>query len=289
MAEPIRRPEVSVLADYVEGLLDADTRTQVERHVAEDPETAALVAELEALPGLLAATPLEPMPADVVARVDAALARESQDRASQPVPDRVGVLRRSRRWLLPVMAAAATAGVVAIAVPVVLDGSGQQQSLDSANDAPASQERTADDAVPEPLSEGDPEGAGSGGAGGLEEAGEPPALTSAGFASQVEALYADAQQATGKDLDPAGPSEAYTQPMTVPAEARPVDVGVRVAPLCYGDLEKVLRTAIAFDGRPAYLLVYEPFGGGDDPQQAVAFRCRGDQARVLDQQAIELP
>ncbi|MDQ3629174.1 MAG: hypothetical protein M3419_10270, partial [Actinomycetota bacterium] len=93
MAEPIRRPEVDVLADYVEGLLGTDARAQVERHIAQDPETAALVAELEALPDLLAATAVEPMPADVVARVDAALARESQDRAAAPAADRVGAMR----------------------------------------------------------------------------------------------------------------------------------------------------------------------------------------------------
>jgi anti-sigma factor RsiW len=90
VAEPIRRPEVDVLADYVEGLLDDDARAQVQRHIAEDPDTAALVAELETLPRLLAATPMEPMPADVVARVDAALARESQDRAAASAADRVG-------------------------------------------------------------------------------------------------------------------------------------------------------------------------------------------------------
>ncbi len=281
MAEPIRRPEVDVLADYVEGLLDDDARARVQRHIAEDPGTAALVAELETLPGLLAATPAEPMPADVVARVDAALARESQDRAAASAVGRVGVLQRRRRWLVPAMAAADTVGIVAIAAPVVLDQSGQDDSLDGAAEAPAAQEGSPAAESPESLS-GHDDAAGS--PGSPEETDVPPALTSAGFASQVETLYADAEPATKEDLAVTAAPSTLERPRTLPADS----LGDRVAPLCVGDVESTFRVEILHDGEPAYLLVYgSPVGGG--PQQAVAFRCQGDEATILEQQPVDLP
>ncbi|CAN5277074.1 hypothetical protein BH24ACT12_BH24ACT12_09680 [soil metagenome] len=285
MAEPIRRPEVDVLADYVEGLLDDDARAQVQRHIVEDPDTAALVAELETLPRLLAATPMEPMPADVVARVDAALARESQDRAAASAADRVGGLPRHRRWLVPAMAAAATAGIIAIAAPVVLDRGGPYDSLDGAADAPAAQEGRTAAASPESLSEQEDDEGGSQSPESLEQTDRPPALTSAEFASQVKTLYADAEPATKEDLAvTAADPQTLQQPLTLPAER----LGERVAPVCDGAVESTFRTAILYDGESAYLLVYgSPVGGG--PQQAVAFRCQGDEATILQQQPIDLP
>lgn len=285
MTEPIRRPEVDVLADYVEGLLDADARVQVERHIAEDPRTAELVAELEALPGMLAAVPVEPMPAEVVARVDAALARESQDRAASPVAHQVRAVSRSRRWLAPALAVAGTVAVVAIAAPVLLDQGGPDAGVESAGDAPAAQEEGSDDAAPESLTDEAEQDPPPGAPGGGSGAGDPAALTSTGFASQVEALYADAEPATEEDLAAAsgGPGDVE-QPFTLPAER----LTERVAPVCVGDVESTFRTAIILDGEPAYLLVYGSRVGGG-PQQAVAFFCDGDEATILDQQPVDLP
>jgi anti-sigma factor RsiW len=64
MSEEHVRPDLDMLADYLEDLLSEEERAEVERAVAEDPSTAALLAELEGLPALLSADPPEPMPAD---------------------------------------------------------------------------------------------------------------------------------------------------------------------------------------------------------------------------------
>jgi hypothetical protein len=137
-----RRPDIDVLADYLEGLLGEAEQREVERWAAEDPRTAELLAELRGLPGLLADTPVEPMPADVAARLDAALAAEApapatgpeadpeQAEVLDPPPGQVVPLRRRRRWLAPALVAAATVGVVGLGAQVV--GTGSDGGLDAA-------------------------------------------------------------------------------------------------------------------------------------------------------------
>ena len=128
MSEEPSRPGLDTLADYLEGLLSEAENREVERWVTEDATTAELLHELERLPGLLAADPVGPMPPDVVARVDAALAesvRAGGDRAADAprgVEEKAGAVvvpLRRRRWLAPALAAAVTVSVVAIGAQVV--------------------------------------------------------------------------------------------------------------------------------------------------------------------------
>jgi hypothetical protein len=139
MAELSQHPDVVDLAEYAEGLLDDSRRAAVEQHVRGCPDCSRTLADLTALPGALAGAPLPPLPVDVAARLDRAIAAESQARASGwsgTAQATVTPLRPKRRWLAPVVAAAAVIGAVAIAVPVL-------NSQDSEDDAGAAQ--TADE------------------------------------------------------------------------------------------------------------------------------------------------
>lgn len=114
------RPGLDILADYLEGLLSEEERLEVERAVAEDPPTAALLAELEALPALLASDEPEPMPAKVTARIDASLAAERVGTGASSAAAVVTSLPvRRRRWLAPALVAAAAAGAIGIGAQVV--------------------------------------------------------------------------------------------------------------------------------------------------------------------------
>lgn len=67
-------PEVSELSDWSEGLLPAEREAAVRAHVDGCGLCADVVVSLEEIRGLLGTLPVEPMPADVAARIDAALA-----------------------------------------------------------------------------------------------------------------------------------------------------------------------------------------------------------------------
>jgi hypothetical protein len=66
------------LADYAAGLLDEPAAAALRRRLASDPELAALAEEIagamDRAAADLAAVPVEPMPADVAARLDALIA-----------------------------------------------------------------------------------------------------------------------------------------------------------------------------------------------------------------------
>jgi hypothetical protein len=70
-------PEVSELSDWSEGLLPAEREAVVRAHVDGCGLCADVVVSLEEIRGLLGTLPSEPMPADVAARIDAALAAET--------------------------------------------------------------------------------------------------------------------------------------------------------------------------------------------------------------------
>ncbi|MFE9422444.1 anti-sigma factor family protein [Kitasatospora sp. NPDC006697] len=76
-------PPVEQLADLAEDLLPADRAGELSAHLADCPECADTMAALEELSALLAADRVEPMPAEVARRIDAALA-EAQQPAEQP-------------------------------------------------------------------------------------------------------------------------------------------------------------------------------------------------------------
>ncbi|MFD3798681.1 anti-sigma factor family protein [Streptomyces californicus] len=77
-ADTTQHPEVSEISDLTEGLLSAFRASEVRRHLAACELCAETHDSLEEVRGLLGAMPTpEPMPADIAARIDAALAAET--------------------------------------------------------------------------------------------------------------------------------------------------------------------------------------------------------------------
>ncbi|MBD3547162.1 anti-sigma factor family protein [Streptomyces sp. JV180] len=77
-ADTTQHPEVSEISDLTEGLLSASRASEVRRHLAACELCAETHDSLEAVRGLLGAMPTpEPMPEDIAARIDAALAAET--------------------------------------------------------------------------------------------------------------------------------------------------------------------------------------------------------------------
>ncbi|MFD6417511.1 anti-sigma factor family protein [Streptomyces sp. NPDC060194] len=80
-AGPARHPEVSEIADFTEGLLPAGRAAEIRSHLDVCDACAGTrhaLAEIRTLLGDLGELPApEPMPADVAARIDAALASEA--------------------------------------------------------------------------------------------------------------------------------------------------------------------------------------------------------------------
>ncbi|MGA5571484.1 anti-sigma factor family protein [Streptomyces pseudogriseolus] len=81
-------PDVAEISDLTEGLLPADRRDDVRRHLDGCELCADVHASLEEIRGLLGTVPGPPrMPADVAGRIDAALAAEALLHATAPVTD----------------------------------------------------------------------------------------------------------------------------------------------------------------------------------------------------------
>jgi hypothetical protein len=70
------------MADFRAGLLPSRQAAEIGVHLAGCPRCAELDAQLASVTSLLAATPVPPMPATLVARLDAALAAEAAARAA---------------------------------------------------------------------------------------------------------------------------------------------------------------------------------------------------------------
>ncbi|OIK05780.1 anti-sigma factor family protein [Streptomyces monashensis] len=71
-------PDVEEISDLTEGLLPPDRSTDIRRHLNTCEPCADVHASLEGIRGLLGSVPdVEPMPADVATRIDAALAVEA--------------------------------------------------------------------------------------------------------------------------------------------------------------------------------------------------------------------
>ncbi len=128
-------PHVSVeqVADLLESLLPDAEAAAVAAHLDECADCARLRDDLAALPGLLAASPAPPMPADVAARLDAAVAEAAAERdARVSRPATVTSLdSRRRRFVTRTFAGvAAAAAVVAgfVVVGDVLDQGGEADS-----------------------------------------------------------------------------------------------------------------------------------------------------------------
>ncbi|MFC4005267.1 hypothetical protein ACFS2C_26310 [Prauserella oleivorans] len=131
---------VDVLADLHAGVLGERESAELWPLVNANPEARAVIDALEATSAdlsSLASGPVEPMPADVAARIDAALAQEQQARGSNVVSLDAARARRKKRagWAAGLLAAAAA---VVAAVLVVVPGTGGNETGGVAQPAPSS-------------------------------------------------------------------------------------------------------------------------------------------------------
>ncbi|WP_432007082.1 anti-sigma factor family protein [Streptomyces parvus] len=78
-ADTAQHPEISEISDLTEGLLAPSRTAEVQQHLAECDLCAEVRDSLEEIRGLLGTMPdPEPMPEDIAARIDAALAAEAR-------------------------------------------------------------------------------------------------------------------------------------------------------------------------------------------------------------------
>jgi hypothetical protein len=269
MADLTRHPDVVDLAEYAEGTLDPTRQSTVDQHVRDCADCTRTLADLAGLPETLAQAPVPPLPAEVADRLDRAIAAEASARAAAPSrsPDPTVVpMRPKRRWLAPVLAAAAVVGVIGLAIPVLNNAS------DSSDDAGTSAAESRDSAG-QPSVEG---------GGALDKAPgqdrelaprlarEVAALSSATFGKDVARVFFPDQNkqplVTGKATVMEPDQEAYRSQVE---GLCPAPGGV--------DLPYGWVVAIRLDGDPAHLLISQPAPYTD----AVAFTCDGSDARIL--------
>lgn len=134
MTEQAGHVGVEDLAAYAAGDLDATAAVAVEAHLVLCDDCRADVEAVNAATGALAALPAVPMPADVAARVDAAVA----DAAATPVapPATILPMRRRRPTWAGIGAVAAGAALIgAVAVPLLRGGSGEKAAPIAADSA----------------------------------------------------------------------------------------------------------------------------------------------------------
>ena len=233
MADPAAHVDVEVLADLDAGLLEPGQAAPVRAHVEACSQCATVLADLRRLPSLLAADPLPATPPDVAARLEAAIQRAAADRTAD---DRAGAddsrsrqagadtgattvvsLSRRRRWVGPTLAAAVTAGLLAIAVPIVTQNGG-----DSADSAATSEES------------GDAHRSDSGGAAVAGPESDPPtgpgaeddgprrvaALSGATFGDDVvETFYVGREVTVVQSVDPGSGEENQFGALALPTDA----------------------------------------------------------------------
>lgn len=124
------------LAELDEGLLDAATALSAQGHLVGCPRCTAVRDELRAVPGRLAdARDAGPAPADVVARLDAALAAQRAGTAPTATITPLATGRRPPRGLRLLQAAAAVVVLLAgagIAVTAIQGGDEEGSAADSA-------------------------------------------------------------------------------------------------------------------------------------------------------------
>jgi hypothetical protein len=84
-AERDAHPDVDELSDLTEDLLAPDRAAEVRAHVSSCAQCGEVLASLQGVQALLGEVPhVEPMPADIAARIDAALAAEERGAAVLP-------------------------------------------------------------------------------------------------------------------------------------------------------------------------------------------------------------
>jgi hypothetical protein len=263
MADLTRHPDVVDLAEYAEGLLDDSRRAAVDQHVRGCLDCTRTLADLSALPDALAEAPVPPMPREVAHRLDRAITEEASARGSHWSGAAMVTSRRPwRRWLAPVVAAAAVVGAVAIAVPVLDDTEGNGD--DSGAAIGTSEERSF----------------GSGG----ENMGPAPQDAPRDAAQSVE-LSSDH---FGRDVIDAfyhgDTALRLSQKLSAEVDG---DVGYRdqlesIPDLCTSDGTAEVPGGrvddVTYDGVPAQLLRL----GDGHTVEAIAFRCDAGQPLILD-------
>ncbi|GAA1250671.1 hypothetical protein GCM10009676_41750 [Prauserella halophila] len=146
---------VDVLADLHAGALSESEAAELWPRVNADPEARAVIEALEAAQadlGSLQDEPAEPMPADVAARIDAALADEQRTREQQDAGTNVVSLdrarsRRKKQGMAAGFVAVAAAVVAAVAIVVPNLGGGDETS-GVAQPAPSEQSGDSDAGAP---------------------------------------------------------------------------------------------------------------------------------------------
>ena len=107
--------DVTVLAEYDEGLLDPSRATEIADHLAICPTCSAVLRQLGQVRDRLADAPARtPMPPAVVDRIEQALASEHAEREAV-AHVRTATVHPLRRRLPQLLAAAATVGVITVA------------------------------------------------------------------------------------------------------------------------------------------------------------------------------
>ena len=106
------------LAELEEGLTVPEAAAVARAHVDGCDQCRALVSRLRTTRALLSALPPEPMPADVAARTQAAIAREDGLPAGTIVP----LAGRRRPWNNPAIAGGAAAAAVVVLVAAIVAG-----------------------------------------------------------------------------------------------------------------------------------------------------------------------
>jgi len=270
MADLRRHPDVVDLAEYAEGVLDASRQSAVEQHVRECDDCAATLVELAGLPETLAQAPVPPLPADVADRLDRAIADEASARASKPADKprpNVVPIRERRRWLAPVLVAAAVIGVIGIAVPALDNGTGgssdsSASSADEQGSAAGSSRSSSQDKAVKPR--------------GTPELSTVPSASGATVALSSESFARD----VAKSFLPGQQERIVPGPADKP-EASAESYAAQVSGLCPDPTAASLPSGalheITLDGTPAHLLISQPGSATD----AVAFSCQGSRAQVL--------
>ena len=142
--------DATLLAEHAEGLLAPDEAVAVDTHLQQCETCRASAADLTSVSAMLAdAPPTLPTPADVVARLDRAIADEATP-APQPAP--VVELSWFRRRAPQLLAAAATVGVLGFAGWVATTSGGgdddaagvAESGAQDASDEAAGEESAAD-------------------------------------------------------------------------------------------------------------------------------------------------
>ncbi|HWO63778.1 MAG TPA: hypothetical protein VNO31_27460 [Umezawaea sp.] len=155
---PIDPPwSVDLLADLHAGVLDAETDAVLRPRVEADPDARAVLEALDATLADLSSLPPIPMPRDVAARIDAALAAEAGGLPAPVVSLNSARQKKYKRvgWGASVLVAAAAAvGVFAVVIPNMSTRTDGAMSSFPQPEASAPANQPPSNAKPELLVEG---------------------------------------------------------------------------------------------------------------------------------------